>query len=39
MCWRPIATNIDRLYRRADTREKLVVGGGVFALEERRRAE
>src|SRR6266511_589608 len=31
--------NIDRLYRRADTREKLVVGGGVFALEDRRQAE
>jgi hypothetical protein len=31
--------NIDRLYRRADTHEKLVIGSGVFALEERRRAK
>ena len=31
--------NIDRLYRRADTGEKLVIGGGVFALKEERRSK
>src|SRR5262249_16709552 len=31
--------NIDRLYRRADTTEKLVIGGGILALKEQRRAE
>ena len=31
--------NIDRLYRCADTREKLVIGGGIFALNERGRTK
>jgi hypothetical protein len=31
--------NIDWLYRRADTREKLVIVGGVFALNEQRRTK
>ena len=31
--------NIDRLYRCADTREKLVIGGGVFALKEQGRTK
>ena len=31
--------NIDRLYRCADTGEKLVIGGGIFALKERGRTK
>jgi hypothetical protein len=31
--------NIDRLYRCADMREKLVIGGGIFALNERGRTK
>src|SRR5262249_40754407 len=31
--------HIDRLYRRADAREKLVISGGILALEEQLRAE
>jgi hypothetical protein len=34
-----LINNVDRLYHRADTREKLVIGGGVFAFEERWRAK
>jgi hypothetical protein len=31
--------NIDRLYRCPDAGKKLVIGGGVFALDEQRRTE
>jgi hypothetical protein len=30
---------IDRFYRCADTREKLVIGGGIFALKEQGRTK
>jgi hypothetical protein len=34
-----LVDDIDRLYRRADTREKLVTSGGILASKEQRRAK
>jgi hypothetical protein len=34
-----VIDNIRRPYRRADTTEKLIIGGGILALEEQRWTE